>query len=147
MVKYSSQEQNVQAIRRISSAIAILGLLVVAISMVGLINAITMSVLERTREIGVLRCIGARARDFRRIFTAEGITVSLAGWRLGIPIGYALARVFIWLLLKVVKIEFAFTFPPLNLLIALGGTLILALLIIPLRRAVRFKPGEAIRYA
>ena len=36
------------------------------------INAITMSVLERTREIGVLRCIGARARDIRRIFTAEG---------------------------------------------------------------------------
>ena len=117
--------------------------------MVGLINAITMSVLERTREIGVLRCIGARARDIRRIFTAEGITVSLAGWLLGIPIGYALARMFIWLMLKIVKLEFAFTFPPVNLLIALGGTLVLALLImrIPLRRAVRFKPGEAIRYA
>ena len=52
-------------------------------------------------------------------------------------------------LLKVVKLEFAFTFPPMNLLIALGGTLVLALLImrIPLRRAVRFKPGEAIRYS
>jgi len=148
-VKYSSQEQNVQANRRISSAIAILGLLVVAISMVGLINAITMSVLERTREIGVLRCIGARARDIRRIFTAEGIVVSLAGWLLGIPIGYALARAFNWLLLEVVGIEFGFTFPPLNVLLALVGTVVLALLImrIPLRRAVRFKPGEAIRYA
>ena len=83
MVKYSSQEQNVKANRRISSAIAILGLLVVAISMVGLINAITMSVLERTREIGVLRCIGARARDIRRIFTAEGVAVSLAAGSLG----------------------------------------------------------------
>ena len=41
--------------------------------MVGLVNAITMSVLERTREIGVLRCIGARARDIRRIFAAEGL--------------------------------------------------------------------------
>jgi ABC-type lipoprotein release transport system permease subunit len=122
---------------------------VVAISMVGLINAITMSVLERTREIRVLRCIGARARDIRRIFTAEEIEVSLAGWLLGIPIGSALARMFIWLLLKVVKLEFAFTFRPMNLLIALGGTLVLALLImrIPLRRAVRFKPGEPIRYS
>ena len=80
MVKYSSQRDNVNANRRISSAIGVLGLIVVAISMVGLINAITMSVLERTREIGVLRCIGARARDIRRIFTAEGIVVSLAGW-------------------------------------------------------------------
>lgn len=149
MVKYSSQEQNVKANQRISSAISVLGLLVVAISMVGLISAITMSVLERTREIGVLRCIGARARDIRRIFAAEGIAVSLGGWLLGIPIGYALARMFIWLLLKIVKLEFAFTFPPMNLLIALGGTIVLALVImrIPLRRAVHFKPGEAIRYA
>jgi putative ABC transport system permease protein len=148
MVKYSAQRDNVKANRQISSAISVLGLLVVAISMVGLINAITMSVLERTREIGVLRCIGARARDIRRIFTAEGITVSLAGWLLGVPIGYALARAFNWLLLEVVGIEFGFTFPLLNLLIALVGTVVIALLImrIPLRRAVRLRPGEAIRY-
>jgi putative ABC transport system permease protein len=149
MVKYSSQRDNVNANRRISSAIGVLGLIVVAISMVGLINAITMSVLERTREIGVLRCIGARARDIRRIFTAEGIVVSLAGWLLGIPIGYAIARAFNWLILQLIGIEFGFTFPPLNLLIALVGTVLLALLImqLPLRRAARFKPGEAIRYA
>jgi putative ABC transport system permease protein len=149
MVKWSSQRDNVNANRRISSAISVLGLLVVAISLVGLINAITMSVLERTREIGVLRCIGARARDIRRIFTAEGLAVSLGGWLLGIPIGYAIARFFIWLLREVIGIEFGFTFPPLNLLIALAGTVLLAWLIIqlPLRRAARLKPGEAIRYA
>ena len=56
---------------------------------------------------------------------------------------------FNWLLLKVIGLEFIFTFPPLNLLIALVGTVLLALVImrIPLRRAVHFKPGEAIRYA
>jgi putative ABC transport system permease protein len=148
MVKYSSQQANVNSNRQISSAIAVLGLLVVAISMVGLINAITMSVLERTREIGVLRCIGARARDIRRIFTAEGIAVAIGGWLLGIPIGYAIARAFNWLLLEVIGLEFTFTFPPLNLLIALLGTVMLALLImrIPLRRAVHLRPGDAIRY-
>jgi putative ABC transport system permease protein len=147
-VKYSGQQANVSQNKAISTAIGVLGLLVVAISMVGLVNAITMSVLERTREIGMLRCIGARAREIRRIFTAEGLAVSLAGWLLGIPLGYALARMFSWLLLQVVGIDFGFTFPPLNLLIALVGTVVLALLVmrIPLRRAVRFKPGEAIRY-
>ena len=117
--------------------------------MVGFVNAITMSVLERTREIGVLRCIGARARDIRRIFLAEGLAVSLAGWLVGLPVGYGLARLFSWLLLEIVGIDFGFTFPPLNLLIALAGTIVLALLImrIPLRRAVRLRPGEAIRYA
>jgi putative ABC transport system permease protein len=121
----------------------------VAISMVGLVNAITMNVLERTREIGVLRCIGARGRDIRRIFGAEGLALALLGWVLGVPLGYAIARLLNWLVFRLVKIEFAFTFPPLNLLIALVGTVALALLImrIPLRRAVRFKPGEALRHA
>ena len=148
-VRYVDQARNVDANRQISTAIGILGFLIVAISMVGLVNAITMNVLERTREIGVLRCIGARARDIRRIFAAEGLVVSLAGWLLGIPVGYAFARLLNWLLLEVVGIEFTFTFPPLNILIALVGTVVLALLImrIPIRRAVRFKPGEALRYA
>jgi putative ABC transport system permease protein len=148
-VKYSGQRANVSQNKAISTAIGVLGLLIVAISMVGLVNAITMSVLERTREIGVLRCIGARAREIRRIFAAEGLAVSLAGWLLGIPIGYALARMFSWLMLKTINIDFGFSFPPLNLLVALVGTVGLAVLImrLPLRRAVRFKPGEAIRYA
>lgn len=148
-VKYSAQRANVSQNKVLSTAIGVLGLLIVAISMVGLVNAVTMSVLERTREIGVLRCIGARARDIRRIFTAEGIAVSLGGWLLGIPVGYALARLFSWLMLEIVNIDFGFSFPLLNLLIALLGTILIALLImrIPLRRAVRFKPGEAIRYA
>jgi putative ABC transport system permease protein len=148
-IRYVDQARNVDSNRQISTAIGILGFLIVAISMVGLVNAITMNVLERTREIGVLRCIGARARDIRRIFAAEGLTVSLAGWLLGIPVGYGFARLLNWLLLKVVKLEFSFTFPPLNVLLAAGGTIALALLImqIPLRRAVRFKPGEALRYA
>jgi putative ABC transport system permease protein len=148
-IRYVDQARNLDANRQISMAIGILGFLIVAISMVGLVNAITMNVLERTREIGVLRCIGARARDIRRIFAAEGIAVSLAGWLLGIPVGYAFARLLNWLLVELVKIEFTFTFPLLNILIALVGTVVLALLImrLPVRRAVRFKPGEALRYA
>ena len=47
--------------RGVTAAITVLGLLIVAISMVALINTITMVVLERTREIGILRCIGAHA--------------------------------------------------------------------------------------
>jgi putative ABC transport system permease protein len=148
-VKYSQQQANVSQNKAISMAIGVLGLLIVAISMVGLANAITMSVLERTREIGVLRCIGARARDVRRIFSAEGLTVCLAGWIFGIPVGYALARFFSWLMLEVIGIDFGFSFPAFNLLIALVGAVVIALLVmrLPLRRAVRLKPGEAIRYA
>jgi putative ABC transport system permease protein len=118
-------------------------------SMVGLANAITMNVLQRTREIGILRCIGARARDVRRIFTTEGIALALAGWMLGIPLGYALDRLLVWLVWEVVDQRIPVAFPPWNVLIALVGTAALALvvLLLPVRRAVRFRPGDALRYA
>ena len=135
--------------RGVTTAITVLGLLIVAISMVALINTLTMVVLERTREIGILRCIGARARDVRRIFATEGVTIALAGWLIGIPLGFGLAHAVVTLAENVFNEHVLFAFPALNIPIALTGTLILALLVmqIPLRRAVRFKPGEALRYA
>jgi len=134
--------------RGLTDVLTVLGLLIVAISMVAVINTLTMVVLERTREIGILRCIGAHARDVRRIFATEGLTIALAGGLVGIPLGFGLAHAVITLVQNVMNIHLVFTFPALNIPIALIGTIILALLVIqiPLRRAVRFKPGEALRY-
>ncbi|HUA06111.1 MAG TPA: FtsX-like permease family protein [Solirubrobacteraceae bacterium] len=135
--------------RGVTTAITVLGVMIVAISMVALINTLTMVVLERTREIGILRCIGAHARDIHRIFATEGMTTALAGWLIGIPLGLGLAHAVVTLAENVFNEHVLFTFPALNIPIALLGTLVLALLVIqiPLRRAVRFKPGEALRYA
>ncbi|MGZ4616918.1 MAG: ABC transporter permease, partial [Actinomycetes bacterium] len=148
-ITYIGERDEIAANRTITTSIAVLGFLIVAISLVGLANAITMSVIERTREIGVLRCIGARARDIRRIFAVEGVTLALAGWLLGIPIGYALDRFLVWLVKKVVKVEIPVVFPPWNLALALAGTIALALLVVllPIRRAVRLRPGDALRYS
>jgi ABC-type lipoprotein release transport system permease subunit len=106
-------------------------------------------VLERTREIGILRCIGARARHIRRIFTTEGLVLVLAGWLLGIPVGYAINRALIWLVREIVNVELPLVFPLGNIPLTLVGTVVLALLImlLPVRRAVRFRPGDALRYA
>ena len=148
-INYIAERDEIAANRTITTSITVLGLLVVAISMVGLANAITMSIIERTREIGILRCIGARARDVRRIFTSEGMTLALAGWLLGIPLGYALDRLLVWLVKEVANINVPVAFPMWNLLIALVGTIALGLLVLllPLRRAIRLRPGDALRYA
>jgi putative ABC transport system permease protein len=149
VVMYDAKEKTIAANAQITTAITILGLLIVAISMVALINTITMAVLERTREIGMLRSVGARARDIRRIFATEGLVVAVAGWLLGVPLGYLLARAIGWAAGNATGLDIAFVFPPLYAAIALVGTVILALAVMlaPLRRAVRFKPGEALRYA
>ncbi len=149
MVTYVGRRDAVAFNAKLTQSITVLGLVIVAISMVGLVNAITMGVLERTREIGTLRSIGARARDIRRIFATEGLVVALIGWLLGLPAGYLMARGIIALTSSVATIDLRFAFPPVNVAVTLAGTVILALLVLlaPVRRAVRFKPGEALRYA
>jgi len=147
-ITYVATAENVAANRTITTTIAVLGFLIVLMSLVGLANAVTTNVLERTREIGVLRCIGARARDVRRIFATEGVALALLGWAMGVPLGYVLNRALVWMVQEVVNVEFAVRFPAQNLVIALVGTVVLALLVLalPLRRAVRLRPGDALRY-
>jgi hypothetical protein len=67
----------------------------------------------------------------------------------GIPLGYALTRLLVWLVWQVVDVRLPVVFPPWNILIALVGTVALALLVLflPVHRAVRFRPGDALRYA
>jgi putative ABC transport system permease protein len=135
--------------RTLVTSVLTLGFLIVAISMAGLANALTMSVLERTREIGILRSIGARARHIRRIFATETIVLATFGWVMGIPVGLLLDIFLVWMTKTVIHVEVPLTFPFWNIPLALVGTILLALLItlVPIRRAVRFRPGDALRYA
>jgi putative ABC transport system permease protein len=148
-IKYVALANEVAKFRALTTTIAVLGLLIVAISMAGLANALTMSVLERTREIGILRTIGARARDIRRIFATETLALAATGWLIAIPVGYLLDRFLVWLVKEVVNVDIPFTFPLWYLPLALAGTILLSLLITvpPIRRAAHLRPGEALRYA
>jgi putative ABC transport system permease protein len=146
---YVAKRDNIAANASMTTTATVLGLLIVAISLVGLVNAITMGVIERTREIGMLRCVGARAKDVRRIFTAEGLTVALLGWLIGVPLGWAIGEGLVALTKSLMNIDLAYTFPPVNIAISLAGTVVLALVVLlaPVRRAVHLKPGNALRYA
>ena len=148
-IVYVKLANEIASNRTSTTTLAVVGLLVVAISMAGLANALTMSVLERTREIGILRSIGARARDIRRIFAAETLTLATAGWLIGVPLGYLLDLFLVWMVKTVLNLNLTLAFPPWNLALTLAGTILLALLItlVPIRRAVHLRPGHALRYA
>ncbi len=148
-ITYVAERDEIAANRTLTTSITVLGFVIVAMSMVGLANAITTNVIERTREIGVLRSIGARGRHIRRIFATEGIALAAAGWLLGIPLGYALNRLIVRLVWEIVDVRIPVVFPVGNIPVALLGTLALALAVLaaPVRRAARLRPGDALRYA
>jgi putative ABC transport system permease protein len=148
-IRYVRLADEVATYRTLTSTIAVVGLLIVAISMAGLANALMVSVIERTREIGILRSIGARARHIRRIFCAETLVLALAGWLAGIPLGYLLDRFLVWMVRQVANVDLTLAFPAGNVVLALVGTIVLALVVtlLPIRRAVHLKPGDTLRYA
>jgi putative ABC transport system permease protein len=128
-IKYVRLGNEVANNRTITTTLAVVGFLIVAISMAGLASALTTSVIERRREIGILRSIGARARDIRRIFATETIALAITGWLIAIPIGYLLELFLVWMVKTVVNLDVPFTFPLGYLALTLVGTTLLALLI------------------
>jgi putative ABC transport system permease protein len=69
---------------------ALLGLAVI-VSLFGIVNTLALSVLERTRELGMLRAVGMTRRQVRRMIRHESIVTALIGAVLGIAIGLLLS--------------------------------------------------------
>jgi putative ABC transport system permease protein len=145
---YVETAQNVNGNNSIVTLLEVLGLLVVGIALIGLVGTLTLALIERTREVGILRCLGAGARQIRRVFNAEAMVMATAGWALGSVLGYAL---FLGLV-TFVEHDFGFTvakvFPLLSVPVALVAVIVVTLLVVrpTLRRAVRIDPGRALRY-
>ncbi|GAA1034466.1 ABC transporter permease [Virgisporangium ochraceum] len=71
-------------------AVQVLLLVAIAISVLGIINTLVLSVLERTRELGMLRAIGLRRSQTMRMITVESVVISLFGTILGLGVGLGL---------------------------------------------------------
>jgi putative ABC transport system permease protein len=151
-VEVDIQHENLAAARAedriVVGVIQMLGLPIVLIGMIGLLGTMSTSVIERTREIGILRAIGASARHVRRVFRMEGTALAVAGWLIAIPLGYLLGRLITWLFARALHTSFPMLFPPWLPFVSLLGVLAVARLALrpPLRRAVRMRPGDALRY-
>ena len=145
---YVTQAQITAADTTILTIVDILGLVVVAIMLMGLVSTLSMGVIERTREVGILRCVGARARQIRRVFSAEAVVLAVAGWAFGVLLGWLIYQGLLTLLLHDAALSLPQEFPPFIPLITLAGVVVLTVIVIrgPLRRATRIQPGIALRY-
>lgn len=117
----------------------------IVISVFGIVNTLVLSVYERTREIGMLRAIGASRRQVRRMVRYESVITSIIGGLLGIVVGVVFAS----LLISQLGTEgIVFALPGLQLvymLIASAAVGIIAA-VLPARRASRIDILDAIHY-
>jgi len=147
-VNYVAAEQNVAKNKTIVSMFLMVSFVVVLIVLIGLMSTLVMNILDRTTEIGMLRCIGAQSKDVRRLFSTEGLFLAFLGWIVGLPLGYLVCQVYVAAFAVGMKLtmpnKYALIYVGWSLVFAMVGTLIV--IFFPLRRATNMKPGDAIRY-
>jgi len=119
----------------------------VAVSAFGVVNTLSMSVFERTREIGILRAVGTTRLQVGRLVIDEGIVISLIGCLVGVAVGSLLGYLFV-LGSGAGGFEVDFFYPKLPALAALFSGLFIGVFagLLPARSAARKSIVEAVQY-
>ena len=119
----------------------------VAVSAFGVVNTLSMSVFERTREIGVLRAVGTTRLQIGRLIIDEGVVISLIGCLVGVALGSLLGYLFVRGS-GAGGFEIAFHYPKLPALAALLSGLLIGVFagLLPARSAARKSIVEAVQY-
>lgn len=130
----------------ISIALTIIACISLIVSAIMILVVLYISVSERTKEIGVLKSIGARRKDIRLIFTSESFLIGLLSGIVGIILALSVYGIFVAVLTSLLG------FAPLSLkwyyfLIAIGVSVAVSMLsgLYPSNKAAKLDPVESLR--
>jgi putative ABC transport system permease protein len=129
------------------------GTIALFVASLGIVNTMVTSILERTREIGVMKAIGGSEGDIKRIFFVEAGTIGITGGALGLALGWIVTRIAnavanYYLRPEGVPQTELFHMPLWLILGALGFSILVSLLagLYPAVRAARVDPVTALRH-
>ena len=126
----------------------VMALLSIVVGSLGVINTLTMSVIERTREIGMLRAIGTTRWQIVRMVLAEAMLMGVIGGVLGLVTGVVLARILFIGMTTMSGYRLTFILPPESVVTSVVIALIVSQVaaIAPAVRAARTRILEAVHY-
>ena len=129
----------------IFDTMAIIAIVVVSL---GVVNALTMNVMERIREIGMLRSIGMTRRQIALMVLAEAGLMGLVGAVLGLVFGYLLVRIFLITMMAMFGYSPTLTMPLAEVVVTFLVAVLISQLaaLFPALRAARMPVLEAVRY-
>ncbi len=146
-------EQASKIFQGVQAVLATFGGIALLVSAIGMFNTMTVTLLERTKEIGIMRTIGASPNDVKYLFVSESVVVGFMGGVTGVAMGVALGLA-VNLFLNIVAGQFGgqsvrlFSFPLgfLTFIIVFSAGVGYLTGIFPARRASSLNPLDAIRY-
>jgi putative ABC transport system permease protein len=133
--------------------LGIFGSLALAVAFIGIVNTLVMAILERRREIGIMKAIGASDGDVKRLFFAEAGAMGILGGIVGVALGWAIGQVInlgtnIYLKSQSFPPEHFWSVPWWLVGFALVFSFLVSLAagLYPAGRAARLDPVQALRY-
>jgi putative ABC transport system permease protein len=147
----SAKEEQEQANAQFSiltTLLLIMTFLIAVVGSFGLSGTLSINVLERRREIGVMRAVGASSADVALIFMGEGLTLGVLSWAQAVPISLLAGRYFVDAIGAAIDFP-AVYHPALNgIWLWLGIVLVLSVLAswLPSRRATQISVRESLAY-
>jgi len=133
--------------------LAIFGSLALAVASIGIVNTLVMAILERRREIGIMKALGASDADVRDLFFAEAGAMGLVGGAVGVALGWSIGRIInfgtnIYLARQHFPPAQIWSVPLWLFLSAIAFSVLVSLLsgLYPATRAARLDPVQALRY-
>jgi putative ABC transport system permease protein len=134
----------------IISMLLSLAMLVAMVGGIGLMGSLAISVVERTREIGVLRSIGARSSSIMSIFIMEGILQGLLSFIIAVPIAFVLAQPLARQLGRTmleIDLDFSFSYPAVGIWLTTILFISIVASVVPARSATRISVRESLSYS
>jgi putative ABC transport system permease protein len=131
------------------SLLSIMVVVIALIGSIGLSGTLSLSVLERTREIGVMRAIGASSQRITGLFVGEGLIQALLSWLIAVPLGTLGAYFMTTVVLRaILGDELLYVFRPTGILAWLMVVVVLGIGAswLPARRATRVSVRESLAY-
>ncbi len=131
----------------------IFGSLALAVASIGIVNTLVMAILERRREIGIMKAIGASDGDVKKLFFAEAGAMGILGGVVGVALGWAIGRIInlgtnVYLRRESLTPDNFWSVPWWLVALAIGFSFLVSLVsgLYPAARAAKLDPVQALRY-
>jgi len=146
---YLRQANATQAVNTLVIFLLIMAILTAFVGAIGLTGTMSINVLERTREIGVMRTIGAVDTVIMQSVIIEGLVIGLITWMLAIGLSFPISSLLLTIVGEAMMgSALVLHFTPLGIFIWLGVVIVLSVFasIMPARKAARLTINEVLAY-
>ncbi len=128
--------------------LAIMGVILAIVGVIGLTGTMTINVLESTREIGVMRAIGASHGSVYQIFVTEGVVIGLIAWAVGAVLSYPMSAVLLDMLSGAMglPLTFEYSWPGVGIWLVAVSLIAVVASLLPAYRASQVSVRDAIAY-